>query len=102
MNELYKNIYDIVKKVPAGKVITYGQVARLTGNPRRSRIVGFAMCGCKDKSVPCHRVVYSDGQLAKRFGVAGPELQKALLEGEGVFFLDNDVVNLKKCLVSIY
>ncbi len=98
MSELYTLIYSIVKKIPPGRVATYGQVAAMTGNYRRSRIVGYAMAGCKDNNVPCHRVVRSGGNLAKTFGIIGPQLQRELLEAEGVTFTAKGVIDLKKHL----
>ncbi len=101
MSELYDHIYKTVKSIPCGFVSTYGQIAALTGNPRRSRVVGYAMAGCKDDSVPCHRVIYSDGQLAKNFGVAGIIQQRAMLESEGVTVSSDDTVDLEKFLWRI-
>ncbi len=98
MSDLYKQIYAIVKAIPKGKVSTYGQIAFITGNPRRSRVVGYAMAACKNSSVPCHRVIRSTGQLAKTFGVIGQSLQKDLLISEGVEVSLNNTVNLKKFL----
>ncbi len=94
MTGLYHEIYKTVKKIPTGRVSTYGQIALLTGNPRRSRIVGCAMACCKDKSVPCHRVIYSNGRLVEGFGIAGLDLQKAMLIEEGVEVLENNTVDL--------
>ncbi len=101
MSELYKLIYDTVKSIPKGKVSTYGQIALLTGNPRRSRVVGYAMAACEDSSVPCHRVIRSTGELARTFGIIGAKLQKDLLINEGVEVLSNDTVNLSEYLWDI-
>ena len=49
---VFQAFYDIVRRIPAGKVATYGQVARLAGMPRCARTAGYAMAGCKDPSVP--------------------------------------------------
>ncbi len=98
MSELYKQIYEIVKNIPKGKVSTYGQIAKISGNPRRSRVVGYAMAACNDKKVPCHRVIYSNGELAKTFGVMGNSLQKELLQGEGVQVSDDNIIDLEKYL----
>ncbi len=101
MSQLYKQIYEIVKNIPEGKVSTYSQVALLTGNQRRSRVVGFAMAACNDNTVPCHRVIYSDGNLSKTFGIMGNSLQKSLLESEGVEFSQNNTVDLSVYLWDI-
>ena len=67
---------DIVRQIPAGKVATYGQVARLAGMPRCARTVGYAMAACRDTSVPCHRVVGAEGSLT---GYAGGLARKRRL-----------------------
>jgi len=94
MSELYREIYEIVKQVPAGFVTTYGDVAARTGNPRRSRIVGSAMAACNDKNVPCHRVIRKDGSLDGTFGIGGSGYKKFLLESEGITFLEDGRVYL--------
>lgn len=88
----FEKIYDIVRKIPAGKVATYGQIAHLLGNPRLSRVVGYAMHSCPYDDVPCHRVVNRFGQFAKSF----EEVQRGMLEGEGVVVGEEDCVDLKK------
>ena len=64
---IFGAFYDITRRIPAGKVATYGQIARLAGMPRCARIVGYATAACQDPSVPCHRVV-------DRFGSRGRSL----------------------------
>ena len=72
--------YDVVRRIPAGSVSTYGQVARLAGMPRSARLVGYAMASCQDPTVPCHRVVGRSGRLT---GYAyGVEMKQYLLELE--------------------
>lgn len=58
-----KKVYKIVQKIPRGKVLTYKEVARLAGNPNASRAVGNILNKNYDKSIPCHRVIRSDGKL---------------------------------------
>lgn len=85
-------VYSVVKEIPAGKVITYGQIANLIGKPQCSRMVGQAMHNAPEHlSLPCHRVVNSTGRLAP-----GWEEQKQLLEQEGVTFKKNGNVDIKK------
>lgn len=88
-------IYAIVRRVPAGRVATYGQVARMAGNPRLSRIVGCAMHGAP-KDVPCHRVVNRFGGLCDAFEPLGKETQRLKLEMEGVEFTQDGNVDLTK------
>ena len=88
---------DIVRNVPAGKVATYGQIARLAGMPRCARTVGYAMAGCQDPAVPCHRVVDRFGGTKVCFDAFAPGTQRALLEAEGVPFRSDGTVDLERC-----
>lgn len=88
----FQNVYEYVKKVPAGKVVTYGRVARAIGSPRASRQVGWALhCNPAFGEIPCHRVVFADGSLTPGFAFGGIGVQKAMLEGEGVEVSDGKV-----------
>lgn len=92
-------IYDIVKKIPKGKVATYGQIALYAGNPRWSQVVGFALHSNPDQeNIPCHRVVNRFGGLAEAFAFGGINKQRELLEKEGVEFLPNGNVDMEKSL----
>lgn len=80
-----KRVYEVVRRIPKGKVATYGQVAVLVGAPRNARFVGYALHSNPEPGViPCHRVVFRDGSLAPGFAFGGPERQRLLLEEEGV------------------
>ncbi|WP_418424707.1 MGMT family protein [Alistipes sp.] len=81
-------IYDIVAQIPAGRVATYGQLARLVGMPGYARRAGRAM-GTAPEGLPCHRVVNASGRTAP-----GWTAQRELLEAEGVPFRRNGCVNL--------
>ena len=95
--DFFQAVYEVVKKVPAGKVITYGEVARACGSPRASRQVGWALHENPEPGViPCHRVVFKDGSLTTGFAFGGVEVQKALLENEGVEVSADFKVDLKK------
>lgn len=90
-----KRIYDAVKTIPRGKVATYGQVAELAGNPRMSRAVGNALHKNPDPDgIPCYRVVNSKGELADEFAFGGKDIQKDLLEADGIE-VKNGKVDLK-------
>ena len=94
----FQKIYEQVKKIPEGKVATYGQIALMAGNPRWSQIVGYALHSNPEPVViPCHRVVNKDGKLAKAFAFGGENMQRNILKSEGVIFLDEDTVDLQKC-----
>lgn len=81
----YNEVYKIVKKIPKGKVASYGQIAILAGNKSASRAVGYALHKNPEPGIiPCHRVVNKEGRLAPAFAFGGSEMQKLLLEEEGV------------------
>lgn len=89
--------YDVVRRIPAGSVSTYGQVARLAGMPRSARLVGYAMASCQDPTVPCHRVVDRFGGTKSAFDRLAPGTQRALLEAEGIPFRPDGTVDLEQC-----
>ena len=94
----YARIYAVVRAIPRGKVATYGQVARLAGNPRWSRVVGYALHVNPDpEGIPCYRVVYRMGRTSKAFAFGGSDVQLALLEADGVQFLPDGRVDLAAC-----
>ena len=80
----YKIIYELVRQIPAGRVATYGQLARIAGWGRRARYVGWAMRQAPE-GIPWHRVINSKGEISRR-GDDSHELQRLLLEAEGVEF----------------
>ena len=85
MTVIADKIYEIVKDIPRGKVMTYGQVAERVGNKRLSRVVGNVLHKNPDPAnIPCHRVVNSKGELSESFAFGGAEAQRQLLEKEGV------------------
>ena len=99
MNGFYNKVYEIVKQIPEGKVTTYGTVAKLSGNPRMSRQVGWALhVNPEPYVIPCHRVVNREGKLTGAFAFGGKSIQHDLLANEGVEFVDYDTVNLSKHL----
>lgn len=93
----YQRIYAVVRKIPRGRVATYGQVARLAGLPGRARQVGYAMHALPAGSgVPWHRVINAMGGISRR-RVPGSELtQRVLLEREGVRFGARSRVSLER------
>jgi len=85
-------IYEAVKRIPRGSVTTYGRVAAMAGNPRMSRIVGYALhVNPAPGVIPCHRVVNREGRLAPAFAFGGPQVQEQLLRDEGVEVRDGFV-----------
>lgn len=92
----YEKIYDAVLQIPYGKVATYGQIALMAGNPKAARAVGNALhINPAPDVIPCYRVVNAKGMLAPHFAFGGADVQKKLLEAEGVEVIDNKV-DLKK------
>jgi methylated-DNA-protein-cysteine methyltransferase-like protein len=99
MKEFFRRVYEIVALIPEGKVATYGQIAAVLGDPRNGRVVGWAMRTAPDHlNLPCHRVVKRDGVLAPEYAFGGKEIQKAILESEGITFKKDGTVNLEKHL----
>lgn len=97
MSAFSERIYEVVKLIPCGRVMSYGQVARLAGNPRGARAVGFALHRNPQPGViPCHRVVFRDGSLAPGFAFGGPDEQRQLLEAEGVGFTEDGRVDMEE------
>lgn len=84
----YQDIYAVVRRIPAGRVATYGQVARLAGLPGHARMVGYALSALKDQlPIPWHRVVNAQGRISCRSESGTPDLvQRLRLENEGVQF----------------
>ncbi|MCQ2461902.1 MAG: MGMT family protein [Clostridia bacterium] len=84
---VFERIYEVVKRIPYGKVASYGQVAALAGNPRWARVVGYALHNNPEPGIiPCFRVVMKDGTPAPGFVFGGTDAQRALLKSEGVEF----------------
>ncbi len=92
-NNLYQKVYETVKKIPPGKVVTYGQIAKMLGT-RDARRVGHALHANKDPLVPCHRVVDKSGRLAANFAFEGSKEQARRLIKEGVALTDEMHVDL--------
>ncbi len=85
MKSFQQRVAEVVKQIPKGGVLTYGEVAKLSGNEKASRAVGAIMAKNIDKNIPCHRVVRSDGSLGMYNGLRGKSKQD-ILEKEGVVF----------------
>ena len=88
-------IYEQIARIPRGRVCTYGQIAKLVGNPRLSRVVGYALKTAPE-SLPCQRVVTKDGSLSDAFAPLGKETHRLLLEMEGITFTPDGRVEMEK------
>lgn len=94
----FQQIYEIVCMIPSGKVATYGQIAMLLGNPRMSRVVGYALHVNPDPdNIPCYRVVNKQGEVSSAFAFGGSNRQRELLENEGIEFI-GEKVDMEKFL----
>lgn len=95
---LYKRfevVYELVRKIPKGRVTTYGTIAKKVG--MSPRVVGYALHLNPDGAkTPCHRVVNRNGRVAPGYAFGGAGIQKKLLEQEGIIFIDEKHLNLKK------
>jgi methylated-DNA-protein-cysteine methyltransferase-like protein len=93
-------VYEIVASVPHGRVITYGAIARLLGDPRKAREVGWAMAATPERTppLPAHRVINARGELSGGPAFGGYEVQRAKLEAEGVQFLPDGRIDLERYL----
>lgn len=90
-------VYDYLKSVPPGKVVTYGQIGDYLGNRRLSRAVGNILHRNPDpQHFPCHRVVNAAGAVSKAYAFGGPEAQRSRLEAEGIVFEENGRIDLHK------
>lgn len=92
-SNFFQLVYQIVGRIPCGKVVTYGDIACFLGNPRNARLVGYAMHSCPE-DLPWHRVVMKAGKLP--FFGTNPDLpsQKELLEKEGITFYQDERIKL--------
>lgn len=97
---LYERVYEIVEKIPKGKVTTYGEIGKkLHITPR---VVGFALHANPDSQlVPCHRVVNKEGRVAPGYAFGGQGIQKKRLLSEGIEFTDELHVDLEKCFLKL-
>ena len=97
----FERVYAAVRFIPRGSVATYGQIARAIGNPRLSRVVGYALhVNPEPGIIPCHRVVKRNGEVSSAFAFGGANRQVELLKSEGVSFLDGSHVDMARFCVK--
>lgn len=95
LSDSYARIYRVVRRIPRGRVATYGQVASLAGLGGHARQVGYAMHAAPDEiSLPWQRVINAKGEVSPRAEPGMERLQQSLLEDEGVVFDSNGRVDL--------
>ena len=99
---VFERIYEQVRRIPRGKVATYGWIAARAGNPRWARVVGYALHVNPDpQTIPCHRVVNRLGEVSDACAFGGGNRQRELLEQEGIIFDENGRIDLEKYLMDI-
>jgi methylated-DNA-protein-cysteine methyltransferase-like protein len=98
--DFYERVYEVVRKIPEGKVTSYGAIASFLGAKNSARLVGYAMNNSHDKNVPAHRVVNRKGLLTGKHHFEGTNLMQQLLENEGVQVLDHQIQNLESVFWS--
>ncbi|REG89712.1 MGMT family protein [Winogradskyella sediminis] len=91
----FEKVYEVAKKIPYGRVTSYGAIAKYLGAGKSARIVGYAMNGSHGKDVPAHRVVNRKGLLTGKHHFEGTNLMQQLLENEGVTVVENQIQNLE-------
>ncbi|KKQ36091.1 MAG: Methylated-DNA/protein-cysteine methyltransferase [candidate division WS6 bacterium GW2011_GWA2_37_6] len=96
-NNLFAAVRDIVRQIPAGKVATYGQIAKIAGI-KDARKVGWALCKNLNPEIPCHRVLKKGGILVDNYAFGDWHDEKAKLISEGVTFIKEKKVDIKKHL----
>ena len=95
----FEHVYDVVRKIPFGRVSSYGLIARYLGSPQSSRMVGWAMNASHIKEdVPAHRVVNKSGLLTGKQHFEGTNLMQQLLESEGIEVKENQILDFDECL----
>ena len=95
--EFFDQVYDVVKRIPYGKVTTYGAIAKYLGSTKSARTVGWAMNNSHQfNNIPAHRVVNRIGLLTGKHHFSGSNLMKQLLENEGLTIENDKIIDFKK------
>ena len=97
-DNFFNRVYQVARKIPEGRVTSYGAIARYIGSAQSSRMVGWAMnkCGNASEYVPAHRVVNRKGLLTGKHHFAGHNLMKELLENEGIKIEENQILDFEQ------
>ncbi len=95
----FNRVYEIVARIPKGKVATYGGIGKMLGYSRGARIVGWAMRSAPESlGLPCHRVVKITGELCPCHVFGDVEIQRVILESEGISFRENGTIDMERHL----
>ncbi|HBP51417.1 MAG: 6-O-methylguanine DNA methyltransferase/methylated-DNA-[protein]-cysteine S-methyltransferase [Candidatus Shapirobacteria bacterium GW2011_GWE1_38_10] len=87
---IFLKIREEVKKIPKGETRSYGEIARIVGT--NAHVVGFALRGNEDMTIPCHRVIKTNGEVADKFSLGNWPEQKRRLEEEGIKFKGRRII----------
>ena len=94
--DFFQRVYIVVKKIPYGKVTSYGAIANYLGSPQSSRVVGWAMSNShSNNDIPAHRVVNRKGMLTGKHHFPGSNLMEELLQNEGIKIKNNIIVDFE-------
>jgi len=98
MSDFFHRVYDVVKRIPTGRVTSYGAIAKYLGAAGSARMVGWAMNAChtSEEYIPAHRVVNRNGLLTGKHHFDTPNAMKELLENEGLIFNGDQIINFKE------
>lgn len=95
-DNFFERVYAVARQIPYGKVTSYGAIAKVLGAARSARMVGWAMNAAHNlEDVPAHRVVNRKGLLTGKHHFDGTNLMQQLLESEGIFVEDNQIMNFE-------
>ena len=96
-DNFFNKVYDVARKIPFGRVTSYGAIAKYLGAARSARMVGWAMNNShtQEEEVPAHRVVNKKGLLTGKHHFDGTNLMQQLLENEGIVVVDNQIQDLE-------
>jgi methylated-DNA-protein-cysteine methyltransferase-like protein len=97
VSEFFQRVYGIVARIPRGKVVTYGQIAAALDDPRQARTVGWALHSTPEwLDIPWHRVVNSSGGISTHHHIGELNIQRSLLEDEGIVFNGDGRLDLER------
>ncbi|GAF02818.1 MGMT family protein [Saccharicrinis fermentans] len=96
-DDFFQRVYEVVERIPWGKVTSYGAIARYLGTARSSRMVGWALSNLRHSEgyIPAHRVLNRNGQLSGKAAFGSDTLMQELLENEGMVVVNDQVVDFK-------
>jgi len=97
-DDFFEQVYEVTRKIPYGRVTSYGAIARFLGTAQSARMVGWALNACHSRPlhVPAHRVVNRQGLLTGKMHFGTPTAMQQLLENEGIRVMNDRVVNFRK------